>query len=320
MKIDPQSLLNEEIMGWLLDESDPSIRYFALRWLLEKPTDDPDVVAASQAIAESEPIQKILKRQKPAGYWGSDSRPHHGTRGTLLLLMWLGYQGNGSLSRAMEYRINGCLQENGAYGIELKGRTVLLPCHGADLLRLMVWYGYQEDPRTRKLLEWLVDIQDQDGVWPCISKLRPFSCMWATAVALRAFRDLPVALRSARVEKSRRQAVDRFLNSGLYRYGRGKPSPRWFIFGFPLQFDSDILEVLDLVAPYVAPDDERIQEGLDLVLGKRDADGRWRCEKQPKGGRWMQQFVELEEIGQPSKWVTLHALKMLKTLYSESRC
>jgi hypothetical protein len=72
--------------------------------------------------------------------------------------------------------------------------------------------------------------------------------------------------------------------------------------------------VLDLLAPCVAPDDERIQEGLGA--GGAGQKGRWPCEKHPKGGRWMQKFVALEEIGQPSKWVTLHALKMLKTLYS----
>jgi hypothetical protein len=82
-----------------------------------------------------------------------------------------------------------------------------------------------------------------------------------------------------------------------------------------LQWDTDILEVLELIAPYVAPDEPRIQDGLHFVLEKQDAAGRWLREKYPKGGTWMQQYVDFEEIGQPSKWVTLHALRMLKTLY-----
>jgi hypothetical protein len=52
-----------------------------------------------------------------------------------------------------------------------------------------------------------------------------------------------------------------------------------------------------------------------LVLGKQNTSGQWPCEKEPKGGRWMKKYIEFEEIGQPSKWVTLHALRMLKTLY-----
>ena len=92
-----------------------------------------------------------------------------------------------------------------------------------------------------------------------------------------------------------------------------------FRFGFPVQFTSDILEVLELVAPYVNPGDERIQEGIALVLKKQDKEGRWPCEKHPKGGKWIEQYIDLEEIGKPSKWVTLHAMRVLKTLYADKR-
>ncbi len=88
-------------------------------------------------------------------------------------------------------------------------------------------------------------------------------------------------------------------------------------FGFPLQWDSDVLEVLGLLAPYITPEEERIQFGLNLILEKQDNRGRWPCEKHAKGGRWMKKLIEFEEIGEPSKWVTLHALKMLKTLHEE---
>jgi len=108
------------------------------------------------------------------------------------------------------------------------------------------------------------------------------------------------------------------MNSNLYQYGKGKPSQRWFEFGFPLRFDSDILEVLELLAPYVSPEQEQIQVGLALVMDKQTADGRWLCEKYPKGGGWMKQFIEFVEIGQPSKWVTLHSMKMIKTLFGSS--
>ena len=314
-----KSPLKNDPTDWLLEESNPSVRYFALRWLLDRPESDPEVVAAGQAIAQSAPIQKILKRQRPEGYWGSDPRPHHGTRGYLNLLMWLGYKGDGAVRKAMDYRLDGCIQEDGAYGFEIKGRTVFLPCHGADLLRLMLWYGYADDPRTRKLLDWLLSIQHQEGGWPCVSKVKTHSCFWATAGVLRAWRDLSSEWVTPQIEESRRRAVELFLDSGLYKHHRewGKPSPRWFQFGFPLQWDSDILEVLELVTPYVTPDDERIQEGLAMVLEKQDEKGRWPCEKHPKGGKWMQKFVDLEEIGRPSKWVTLHASKMLKNLYRE---
>ena len=308
------SLLITDPTEWLLEESNPSVRYFALRWLYDKNDDSLDVIQASQAIANSDSVKKLLRRQKPEGYWGSDPRPHHGTKDILQLLMFVGYRGDENVNRALEYRIQGCLKEDGSYGMEFKDRIIIVPCHGADLLQQMVWFGHKKDPRAKKLLNWLLDIQEQDGVWPCVSKARSFSCLWATADVLRAYRELPPGWITPQVENSHRKAIEQFLNSNLYQYGKSKPNPRWLEFGFPLRFDSDVLEVLELIAPYVHPDEERIQKGLRLVLDKQDKTGRWPNEKYPKGGQWMDKYIGLEEIGKPSKWVTLHVLRMLKTL------
>jgi hypothetical protein len=312
-----KSDLKADATEWLLEDSDPSVKYFTLQWLLDKPEDNPEVISTSQAIAQSDAVKKLLRRQRPEGNWGSDSRPHHGTKGNLLLLMWLGYRGDEGVRKAMAFRMDGCLQEDGAYGIELKGHLVLLPCHGADLLRQMLWFGYRDDPRAKKLLNWLVVIQEEDGVWPCVSKLRPFSCLWATADVLRAYRDLPPEWVTPEIAASRQLAVQQFLDSNLYQYGKAKASPRWLEFGFPLQWDSDVLEVLELLGPYISSDEERVQEWLNFILEKQDSEGRWPCEKHPKGGGWMRKFVEFDEIGEPSKWVTLHAMRMLKTLHGE---
>jgi hypothetical protein len=311
-----KSLLNDDPTDWLLEETNPSVRYFALRWLLAKPEGSTEVAKTKHAIAKSAPVQKIIEQQRPGGYWGADPRPHHGTRGPLMLLMWLGAPPNDSIKLAMDYRIDGCLSENGAYGVRIWGRRVWLPCHGAELLRLMLWYGYADDPRSRNLLHWLVSVQESDGVWPCISKAKPFPCMWATADALRAFRDIPSSWTTAGVVESRNRAVELFLNSNLCQYRKRKPSPEWFRFGFPLLYTSDILEVLELIAPYVSPADKRIRQGLDLVLNKQDRKGRWPNEKHPRAGKWIEKYVDLEEIGEPSKWVTLHAMRMLKILYA----
>jgi hypothetical protein len=314
-----KSLLNDDPTEWLLEETNPHVRYFALRWLLGKPEGNTVVAKTRQAIAESAPITKIAERQRPQGYWGSDPRPLHGTQGLLMLLLWLGAPPSDTIRRAMDYQIDGCLSENGAYGIMMKGRMMWLPCHGAEFLRMMLRYGYSGDLRSRKLLDWLVSIQQPDGVWPCVSKAKPFPCMWATADVLRAFRDIPSSWATREVIESRTRVVELFLNSNLCQYKRRKPSPEWFQFGFPLRYTSDILEVLELIAPYVSPADERIRGGLDLVLKKQNKKGQWLCEKRPRGGMWMEQYVELEKIGEPSKWVTLHAVRMLKTLYAEKK-
>jgi hypothetical protein len=312
------SHLKADPTEWLLEETNPHVRYFALRWLLDKAEDDPQVLAASERISLSEPVQKILKQQKPEGYWGSDPRPLHGTKGHLMVLRWLGYKGDEAPQKALNYRLEGCIQEDGGFAYEIKERTMYLPCHGAETLRYMLWFDMDGDPRAKVLLNWLLGTQTEEGGWPCISKANPHSCFWASAVVLRAFSELPRDWVTGEIKEARDLANEMFLAANLYEHHRslGKPSPRWTEFGFPINFDSDVLEVLTLLGPYVDPDDDRIQEGLGKVLEKQDNAGRWPCEKHPKGGRWVGKYIPLEEIGKPSKWVTLHALRMLKMLYS----
>ena len=55
-----------------------------------------------------------------------------------------------------------------------------------------------------------------------------------------------------------------------------------------------------------------MQETVDLVLSKQDAQGRWNLES-TFNGRFQ---VNVERKGELSKWITLNALKALKRFYS----
>ncbi len=54
--------------------------------------------------------------------------------------------------------------------------------------------------------------------------------------------------------------------------------------------------------------DERLRLALDLVLSKQDRQGRWKMEYTYNGKAW----AKIERKGEPSKWVTLRALRVLK--------
>jgi hypothetical protein len=62
---------------WLLEETNPSVRYFALLDVLAREGRDPEVVAARNAISESLIVKKILQRQNPAGFWEDPASPYH---------------------------------------------------------------------------------------------------------------------------------------------------------------------------------------------------------------------------------------------------
>ncbi len=61
---------------WLLepDKTQPAIRYFTLRDILERSSNDSDVKNALAASMLSGPVPVILAAQEPEGYWDKPGR------------------------------------------------------------------------------------------------------------------------------------------------------------------------------------------------------------------------------------------------------
>lgn len=96
-----------------------------------------------------------------------------------------------------------------------------------------------------------------------------------------------------------------------YPFGVGKkPNPLWFKLGYPTGYVSNVLENLEALAALGSGGDPRLQKAVELVLGKQDAHGRWKLEHTYNGKMW----ADVEQRGQPSKWVTLRVLRVLKVL------
>ena len=61
---------------WLLEQDNPSVRYFTLKDLLDYPPDDPEVVDTKARIRMAEKVSKILSKQKPEGHWEMSAEPY----------------------------------------------------------------------------------------------------------------------------------------------------------------------------------------------------------------------------------------------------
>ncbi len=63
----------------------------------------------------------------------------------------------------------------------------------------------------------------------------------------------------------------------LYRPPELKEISRknWLEFGFPLMWNTDLVEILGVLGG-LGVRDERMDEAIDLVLSKRDENGRWK--------------------------------------------
>jgi hypothetical protein len=76
-------------------------------------------------------------------------------------------------------------------------------------------------------------------------------------------------------------------------------------------WQTDVLEILGILTK-LGCKDKRMQEAVDLVVSKQDAQGRWKLEN-TFNGRFQ---IDIEKKGKPSKWITLNALKALKRFCS----
>jgi hypothetical protein len=104
----------------------------------------------------------------------------------------------------------------------------------------------------------------------------------------------------------------RFADEGN---GRTITDPNWRRFGFPLYYQSDLLEALGVLTRLGYGRDERLQALRPLILAKQDEQGRWPLEHD---GNWRGQgLVSIETVGQPSKWITLNALRALKQVMAD---
>jgi len=180
----------------------------------------------------------------------------------------------------------------------------------AALLRL----GYGDDSRLWKAVDWLVDIQNDDGGWLCPywrAHIRDtHSCFHGSICALEAFAEIPESDRSPAVREATARAAEFLLMHRLYRADHHDfqvIDPRWLKLAFPWFWSYSILRGL-WVLTRLGYRDERMEDALALLLEKRTSDGRWVLESTPYG----RMQVNLEKKGRSSKWVTLIALSVLR--------
>ena len=158
-----------------------------------------------------------------------------------------------------------------------------------------------------------------------------------------ALNKVPPKKRTMTMHKAIKVGVDFLLSHDPvvadYPFGKGKkPSSNWFKFRFPLGTTADMLQNLEVLAALGQVENPRLANALDMVISKQNKQGRWLLEhtykeladtQEKKVYYWYQNSLRLyitgkdwadihEKKGQPSKWVTLRALRVLKAAYPET--
>ncbi|MGD2206414.1 MAG: nitrogen fixation protein NifH [Anaerolineae bacterium] len=314
--------LRADPIPWLLEPDNPSVRYFTLTDILDRAATDVDVQAAKADIMGSKLVGEIFAAQHPNGYWkkkGTGYFPQYkGTVWQLILLAELGVDGEDErVRRGCEQVLTSSLRNNGDFvAFHLLGLKIPLPvpntCLPGNILRALLRFGYGNDRRVVRAIERLVE-RCQDTEWLC-PPTKPNPCLWGVVKALSAFAELPADARPLAVQEAIRDGAELFLSFRFADEGNNQTitDPNWRRFGFPLYYQSDLLDALGVLVRLGYGPDERLQALLPLLLIKQDEQGRWPLEHD---GNWRGQgMVTIGKVGQPSKWVTLNALRVLKQI------
>jgi len=162
------------------------------------------------------------------------------------------------------------------------------------------------------LVERLLGEQLPDGGWNC--EVENGATVSSLATTINVLEGLLEHERSTggdeRAADARRRGEAYLLERRLFRRkSTGEViDPTWLQFSFPTWWHYDVLRGLDYLRDAGIEPDDRMAEAVGIVEGNRDADGRWPLQN-PRGG---ESYIELDEgDGKPSRWNTLHALRVL---------
>ena len=317
-----KSLSGSPAVSWLLEENQPSIRYLALTELLGRPESDPDVKAARANITRVGWAKDILDKQLPSGCWFHERHLFNptfvATFWMLLILSDLGLtKQEPRVARASELWMERYATKDGGFSYSGKAGGHL--CVTGNSARALVKLGYVDHPRVRSAFEWIVENQAELGGWSCwnFGKKRSGRTLdsWEP---LSAFAVYPRQKWTRSMKLACERGAEFFLERELHKQGaRWEP---WYRFHYPVHYYYDLLVGLDFMTALGYSGDKRLGYAMSLLMEKRRKDGRWnldatRPESAPtfSGKNRTPNFIPftLEKPGEPSKMITLTALKVL---------
>jgi hypothetical protein len=294
--------LNGDPLPWLLEPANPSIRYWALTDLLDLPAGDPEVRDTRSAIASQPLVQDLFARQHPEGYWGDDeAKPYtaQGAVGVLSLLHMLGVEPDARITAGCDSFLRFCQHESGGFSLTKTLRSGIFPCTTGEHLPFLVYFGLADDPRVQVAFTFIIDAMSAENPLHC-GRYQHQPCLWGAIAALNGLAVLPASLQTAQSRRVVQRLADALLEA---QYDFSSEHKRWLTFGVPRAWD--LLSALKALAAHGYAGEARFTSLLDLGLTRQDAQGRWLCGS--ASHTWL-----IEKRNQPSKWVTLDALRVLK--------
>lgn len=324
MAISFSSPINDPVVSWLLTSRDPSVRYLTLTELLGRPAGDSQVLAARRAIPNGAKVRVLLKGQKRDGGFGV--HPYAKWNGGFWRLVALAELAMPSGDRRIRNLADHILawlegQRRGpTTGPVVIGK--LVRAHATQdgfALAAFCLLGLAKLSRVRRLAERIIEWQWPDGGWNCDrSPSASHSSFHETHGPLWGLSEFHRTTGSRDARRAAEKAAEFLLRHRLFRSEKtGKAIHESFLrIRFPPYWHYDVLQGLWVLSRVGQLKDARVHEALDFLVQKQRPDGTWRADGyhwNPPGSK--RSNVEVVDWGRggPSAWVTLRALRVLRS-------
>jgi len=337
-----QDKLNENPLPWLMEKDldNPGVRYFTLKEINCLDNDHHEVNNAQRQIMESGPVPVILAAQDQEGYWvesGSGYYPKYkGSVWQIIMLAKLGADGKDPrISRGCQYLLENTRSLYGGFSFDQRP-SGMIQCLQGNLCTALIELGWMHDKRFRAALDWLARSITGEGIEPAENRSAPIRyyrsgnsapgfqcsannhlpCAWGAVKAMTALSKVPESDRTDRINRALETGVNFFFSrdpaQADYPMGYSeKPNRSWFKLGFQTGYVSDVLEILEILTYLGYAKDLRLNSTVDMLLSKQDRKGHWKMEYSYNGKTW----VDIESRGEPSKWVTFRAIRVLQQIF-----
>jgi hypothetical protein len=325
-------------LPWLLEESDPSIRYLVLRDIIHEKniSHEYDLLFASPAIAN-------LMKNRTGDILGDLKNFDVFYRGSMWCFSEAVARGldkrTSEIEKTGAFIIQRCQTDSGGFTFDWKPETPAA-CITGDMMKYLLVAGFYGASMERGI-QWILRNQRHDGGWLhcplngyCDYLKFVFfnrsgsgikrdhdksvsSCFYATIACLMALEMYKTGDDS--VTKSIRSAADFFLRHKLFKTLDDTPiRPRYGwnedfrLLGYPVIAQYDILYGLLAVAQAGFLQDSRTGEAFNIIMPKQDKNGKWNLESAKTG--MLYGNMRKPPVGKADKWVTLNAMRLFAYL------
>ncbi len=336
-------VLPQKTLKWLLEDDNPPVRNLTKRYLLGK---DPSKIE-TEDLDNYTPIKTILSLMKPNGSWTDPKKPYKKYTGSywqFIFLCELNANPSNLMIQEAVKNIFSYQLSSGEFPHEIKFKKGI-HCLTANLIRSLIYFGYEDDHRVQKGIESLTKHIIENKGDTCIDlsyNLLP-DCQMSLTKLLAMYAMIDTKKRDPQIQKAIKIIEEKIVeNKVLYYIPKGAKEYRkaikgkkiaeirkiktkmskqqemmekteikasWQRFGFPNSYTSDALETLYWMAMIGSTRNSELDDAIDLVIQHKNHSGYWNNEINFRSPF----LVEIEPKNSPSKWLTFRAYYILKT-------